>query len=350
MITIRSESRPHRRKDETADDIDPRYRTHLTRGEEATHHGRCRGTGRRIATTRLPRVPKRPRSKRGDAAHVLRAADELGYQPDTAARVLRRARSGHIGVLFTMRHPHDVALVDAIYPAAERMGYDIALGATGPSRDERKAVGNLLAYRVEGLIVIGPYIDPTAMAQLAQRIPVVEISRRIDVAGVDSVRTADDKGVRLAVDHLVELGHTSIAYVGGGAMPGANERRKGYRAAMRRHGLADALRVITGDYTEESGARAARELLDTDSLPTAVIAGNDRCAIGMLGAFSRLGVNVPGDVSMVGYDDSEPAQRSYIDYVSRQAHPEWAGWPSPHWPSASTKDAPKVATSCWTPR
>src|SRR5262245_31656186 len=81
---------------------------------------------------------------------VFRAAAELGYRPNTAAQVLRRTRSRHVGALFTMRHPHDVALVEGIYPAAERLGYDVALGAVGPSRDEEKAVEDLLGYSIEG--------------------------------------------------------------------------------------------------------------------------------------------------------------------------------------------------------
>src|SRR5690348_16911631 len=78
---------------------------------------------------------------------VFRAAAELGYRPDTAAQVLRRSRSRHIGVLYTMRQPWDVDLVEAIYPAAERHGYHIVLGALGPGRDERRADEELLAYR-----------------------------------------------------------------------------------------------------------------------------------------------------------------------------------------------------------
>jgi DNA-binding LacI/PurR family transcriptional regulator len=83
--------------------------------------------------------------------------------------------------------------------------------------------------------------------------------------------------------------------------------------------------VLPGDYTEGSGARAARQLLPDGRLPTAVIAGNDRCAIGLLGTLMRLGVNVPGDISVVGYDDSQPARLSYIDLTSvRQDAPRLA--------------------------
>ncbi|MDF3307197.1 LacI family DNA-binding transcriptional regulator [Rhodococcus sp. T2V] len=249
-------------------------------------------------------------------ARVLEVAEELGYRPDTAAQVLRRARSGHVGVLFTLRHPHDASIVEAIYPAAERVGYDIALGASGPGRDERKAVESLLAYRIEALIVIGPYVTPDKLATLARQIPVVEISRPSDVSGVDSVRTDDHLGVHLAVEHLHALGHRAIVHVDGGDMPGAEDRRSGYRTAMQTLGLDSDIRVVPAGYTEEAGARAARQLMTDGTLPTAIVAGNDRCAIGLIGTFTRRGINVPGDISIVGYDDSQPAGLSYVDLTS----------------------------------
>ncbi|MFI6578540.1 LacI family DNA-binding transcriptional regulator [Nocardiopsis sp. NPDC050513] len=247
---------------------------------------------------------------------VFKAAEELGYRPDTAARLLRRTRSRQLGVLFTMRQPHDVDIVEALYPAAERRGYDIVLSAMAATRDERQAAEALLGLRSEAVIVIGTESDPRHLTAVAGRTPVVEINPRTRAAGVDVVRTADGKGVRQAVDHLTRLGHRAIAHVDGGTMPGARERRNGYRTAMRRHGLAAHIQVHPGDYTEESGARAARDLLADDELPTAVIAGNDRCAHGLLTAFLRAGVRVPEDVSIVGYDDSQLARLSFIDLTS----------------------------------
>ncbi|HEU4514141.1 MAG TPA: LacI family DNA-binding transcriptional regulator [Nocardioidaceae bacterium] len=247
---------------------------------------------------------------------VLGAAAELGYHPDTAAQMLRRGRSRHLGVLFTMRQPHDVALVDGIYPAAERLGYAVALGAIGPSRGEEKAVEELLGYRVEALILIGPYLAQEPLAELAEQLPIVQVGRRIGLPGVDSVRTADDRGAQQAIDHLVGLGHRDIVHVDGGTLPGATERRRGYRTAMRRHGLEEHVRVLPGDYTEESGARAARQLLQADNPPTAVLAGNDLCAHGFLDTLIRTGLNVPGDVSVVGYDDSPIAGLSFIDLTT----------------------------------
>jgi len=252
---------------------------------------------------------------------VFQAAAEMGYRPDRSARLLRRTRSRHIGVLFTMQQPYDVDLVDAMYPAAERFGYHLVLGALLPTHDERKAVEDLLDNRSEGLILSGPQPDAPSLAELIEQLPVVEIGRRPRADTIDAVRYADDRGARLAVDHLVELGHRRIVHVDGGSLPGAAQRRTGYRAAMRKHGLQDQIRVIPGDYTEESGAAAARALLAERRLPTAMVAGNDRCAHGILDTFIRAGVDVPGDISVVGYDDSRTARLSFIDLTTIRQDP-----------------------------
>jgi DNA-binding LacI/PurR family transcriptional regulator len=247
---------------------------------------------------------------------VLQAAAELGYRPDAAAQVLRRSRSRHIGVLFTMRQPFDVDLVEAIYPAADRHGYHVVLGALGPGRDERTAVEELLAYRCEAMILFGPTTRATELADVVRQMPVVAIARRAGGDGVDVVRVADERGARLAVDHLVSLGHRAIVHVDGGKQSGSAYRSRGYRQAMRRHGLDQEIRILPGDHTEESGAAAARQLMTRDPLPTAIFASNDRCAHGVLVTLVRAGLNVPGDVSVVGFDDSGLARLSFIELTS----------------------------------
>jgi DNA-binding LacI/PurR family transcriptional regulator len=247
---------------------------------------------------------------------VLRAAEELGYRLDTAAQVLRRNRSRQIGVLFTPRQPWDVDLVDAIYPAAERHGYRVVLGALGSGRDERRAVEELLAYRCEAVVLLGPTTEAAQLAAVAEQMPVVDIARRVAGDGVDVVRVADEPGARLAVDHLVSLGHRDIVHIDGGKLPGSVYRSRGYRQAMRRHQLGQEIRILPGDHTEESGATAVRRLLNDERLPTAIFASNDRCAHGVLVTLIRSGVDIPRDVSVVGYDDSAVARLSFIDLTT----------------------------------
>jgi DNA-binding LacI/PurR family transcriptional regulator len=248
---------------------------------------------------------------------VLAAAEDLGYRPDAAAQMLRSNRSRNIGVLFTARHVFDLEFIENLYPPADKHGYHLVLGAMTTTRDEYHAVRELLGYRCEALVLLGPDLDKTQLSKLAGHVPIVDIARIVRHPHVDVVRTADDRGVRLAVDHLVELGHREIWHVDGGNMPSAGERRRGYRTAMRRHGLHDQIHIIEGDYTEESGARAAEVILSSDTRrPTAVVAGNDRCAFGLLDTFRHAKVSVPEEISIVGYDDSRLARLSFIEMTS----------------------------------
>lgn len=239
---------------------------------------------------------------------VLRVADEIGYRPDSAARLLARGRSRTLGVMFTVRQTFQTDLIEGIYPEAERLGYDVLLSATAPGRSEAKAVEALLSHRCEALILLGPDAEAAYLDGIGHRAVTVSVSRRVPGARVDFVHSAEGKGVRQAMEHLVELGHRRIVHVDGGRGPGSAERRRAYRAAMRRHGLESEQRVIRGDHTEQAGIETGRLLLaERDrglALPTAILAGNDRCAMGVLMALTRAGVEVPRDVSVVGYDDS----------------------------------------------
>ncbi|TNC29256.1 LacI family transcriptional regulator [Amycolatopsis alkalitolerans] len=254
---------------------------------------------------------------------VFAAARELGYRPDSAAQLLARSRSKVLGVMMTVRNPFHADLVEGIYPVAEELGYDILLAAAVPTRDERAAVEALLSHRCEGLILLGPNLDADYVADLGRRVPAVVVGRSVAGAGVDTVHTAEARGAREVVDYLVELGHTEIAHIDGGNRPGSAERRKAYRAALRRHGLETAARVLPGDQTEESGAQVAEALLaDRAGMPTAVFASNDRCAVGFLDAMNRAGVPVPDEVSVAGFDDSRLAQLSHIDLTTVAQAPD----------------------------
>jgi DNA-binding LacI/PurR family transcriptional regulator len=245
---------------------------------------------------------------------VLRAAAELGYRPDPAAKLLREHRTRMLGVVFDPGDPFHADLLESIYPAAERCGYEVVLGARLPTHSEQRTVEGLIQFRCEGLLLLGPEADAGQLRALGKGLPVAVVGRRCDSAGADGVRAADTRGAASAVDLLVDLGHRRIRHVDGGRHPGAAERRRGYRAAMRRHGLIPD--VVRGDNTEESGVRAARELLDASDQVTAVFAANDRCAVGVLDTLRRAGVDVPGDISVIGYDDSRLARLAHVNLTT----------------------------------
>ncbi|GAA2788366.1 LacI family DNA-binding transcriptional regulator [Saccharopolyspora taberi] len=256
----------------------------------------------------------------GDATRerVLKAAQEIGYRPDARARLLRSHRSQLLGVQFSLEQAFHSDLVEGVYAAAEPAGYQVVLSAVAASRGEQRAVDALLADRCEALILFGPQAPAARLAELAEQLPVVSVARRLrpSTSRVGVVRTADDEGVRSAVEHLVALGHREIVHIDGGKAPGASDRRRGYRTAMNRHGLADHVRVLPGGLTEEHGAAAARTLLDTHPRPSAVVAFNDRCAVGLLDVFLRSGIAVPDEISVVGFDDSHLARMAHVNLTT----------------------------------
>jgi DNA-binding LacI/PurR family transcriptional regulator len=249
------------------------------------------------------------------AGRVLAAARELGYRADRAASLLARRRSRHLGVLLDVRNTFHAELVTDLDAAATAAGYDLVLSTVTPARDERRAAEILLDSRCEALILLGPDELAGRLNALGSELPVVVIGRRVPAAAVDVVRAADDQGVALAVGHLAALGHEDIAFVDGGRGTIAADRRRGYRQAMRRHGLSGRIRVIPGDHTEDAGLRAAAELAG-GTLPSAVMTSNDRCAVGLLDALARAGTDVPGTVAVAGYDDSMLARLAHVDLTT----------------------------------
>jgi DNA-binding LacI/PurR family transcriptional regulator len=255
-----------------------------------------------------------PGASEATRQRVLQAADELGYQPDIAAQLLARGRSRTLGVVLTVHQPFDADIVEGIYPIAEQLGYGILLSASAPGRNEAKAVDALLNHRCGAVIMLGPISERRYLTELGNRTVAVVVGRRVPGAHLDTVHTADTVGVRHAIDYLVELGHREIVHVDGGNGPGAADRRRAYRSAMRRHGLPD--RILPGTYHEDAGMAAAQVLLGEDRLPTAVLTGNDRCAAGLMHTLIRAGLAIPQDISVVGYDDNHLAHLSYLDLTT----------------------------------
>ncbi|MGV9714265.1 LacI family DNA-binding transcriptional regulator [Gordonia sp. NPDC003424] len=242
---------------------------------------------------------------------VLRIADEMGYVPDQRARKLRQSSSKLLGVTFELREPFHGDLVEAMYRVAADLDYDMVISAVAPSRSESAALQTVVRERCEAAILLGARLSDDELAALARKLPVVVVARDTDADGVGFVRNDDAAGVGLAVDHLVALGHRSIAQIDGGSAPGADDRRAGFAAATARHGLTD-VRVVTGGLGQIDGARAMRELLADQRCPTAVVAFNDECATGVIDTAVRAGLSVPQDLSVIGYDDARLASDAAV--------------------------------------
>lgn len=252
-----------------------------------------------------------PGASEATRTRVLEIADQLGYRPDGRARLLAAGRSKLIGVTLGLDNPFHSEVAEGIYRAAEASGYQVVLSAVTASRGARQAVETLLDYRCEAAVLVGPLLPVPALLALTERLPVVVVGQPARSPATDVVRVSASAGLGLAVDHLVNLGHRRITHVDGGRAPGSAERRTGFAKAKRAHGLSSSVAIVRGGADEEAGAAAARTLARGE-LPTAVITYNDACAVGLLDMFVRLGIDVPGAVSVVGYDDSKVARLSYL--------------------------------------
>jgi LacI family transcriptional regulator len=249
-------------------------------------------------------------------ARVFAAAEQVGYRANRTASLMKLRRTKHLGVTLNVRSTFHAELVEDIQAAAAQLGYEIVLSLVTAAHDESRAIETLLGFRCESVIMLGSQLPEARLRELARELPLVLVGRRVNLGHVDVVRSADHRGQALVVDHLAGLGHRDIVHVDGGRQPISAQRRQGYRAAMRRHGLGDRVRVVAGGDSERDGRRAAAELLRLDRLPTAVCAFNDHCALGVIDTLVKAGLRVPGDCSVTGYDNSPVARLAAIDLTS----------------------------------
>lgn len=243
---------------------------------------------------------------------VLEIIDQVGYRPNQAARALVTSKSRTIGVLTSQTaHYGPSTSLRAIEDAAREAGYRITTTSLTVSDHDAitESLEHLIAQAIEGLVVIAPQVRVfDAFKQLALTIPLVTL----DSTGTDALRSlAVDqiRGARLATRHLIDLGHEEILHISGPQdWIDAEARMRGFlqeidAADLRTHP------PILGDWTAEFGYHAGRELLGYRDF-TAIFAANDQMALGLFHAFRDAGLDVPRDISVVGFDDI-PEARHY---------------------------------------
>jgi DNA-binding LacI/PurR family transcriptional regulator len=244
---------------------------------------------------------------------VQQAMDELGYRPNAIARQLTTRRTQTIGVLLNdLRNPWFVDCLDGLTTVLNEHGYRCLLADARVDRQADQALlSGFLELRVDGLVLVGSMPSTPAITAAAAAVPtVVAAGRDVVLPRVDVVANDDRIGTTLAVEHLIGLGHRRIAHLAGTHGAVAQLRRDAYRDVMTAHGLE--ITVEQADMTEEGGYRAAVRLLGGAGRPTAVFAVNDISCIGAMSAAHELGLRVPQDVSMVGYDNTSLAQVRHL--------------------------------------
>jgi DNA-binding LacI/PurR family transcriptional regulator len=242
---------------------------------------------------------------------VLAAIADLGYRPNRAARMLATARNHTIGLLVTapeMYGPSSVSL--ALEHAARERGYTVSTVSVTADGEQAiaEALDELMAHGVEGLVIIAPQQRTyDVVTSAAAGVPSVTLQWR---GGSGTTVYLDQyAGARLATRHLAELGHSRILHVAGPAgWAEVEERTRGYTDEMIANGLVP-LPPVVGDWTADAGYAVGRALLRERTF-TAVFSSNDQMALGLLHAANELGVSVPKDLSLVGFDDI-PEARHY---------------------------------------
>lgn len=258
-----------------------------------------------------------PRVGAQSRAAIEAAIEELDYHPNLVARSLTSQRTGVIGVVMNdLRNPWYVDCFEGFARVAGEQGYRPLLADLGLDRaSEGTLVDAILRLHVDGLVLMGT-MDPTPSLRRAvhNRPTVVAAARDFREPHVDVIANDDEAGIRLAVEHLLSLGHRSIAHISGGEGAVSRIRQAAFERTIQEAGISPL--VMQGAATEAAGREAALHLLESSNRPTAVLAFNDISAIGVLAAARSKGLVVPDDLSVVGYDDSLMAGLGIADLTS----------------------------------
>jgi LacI family transcriptional regulator len=246
---------------------------------------------------------------------IRKAAEELGYRPNSLARGLRLKQTNEIGIVVPdISNPFFSTLIKSFATELRRSGYSFIVYESDENISlERASIKSLLEKRVDGIIIASVGQDSAHLEKLRETsVPIVTVDRCFDSLDVDSVSVDNVKGSLLAVNHLIREGHSRIAFIQG--LPGtyANERRlRGYKEALVQANIPIDERLIVGDdFRSMSGYLETKLLLKMSSPPSAIFTAGDLIALGALEACRENGSRIPDDISLVTFDD--PVFTTYL--------------------------------------
>jgi LacI family transcriptional regulator len=257
------------------------------------------------------------------AKRVWEAIRELNYFPNTQARALVSGRSRLLGLIVSeITNPFFPELIQGFEEIAVENGYEILIGSTNYDPERMKScIRRMVERNAEGVAVMTFGIEQPLLDQLADRkIPLVFVDVAPNRPGMSVLRVDYHHGIRQGVQHLAALGHRSIAFVAGPQrLHSAQSRLSAFKKALQECGIpVEDKFIIEGDHTMEGGLAAATRILEHKNLPTAIMCSNDMLAIGVLHKLSRSGLQVPGDVSIIGFDDIHMAEMMIPSLTSIQ--------------------------------
>lgn len=253
-------------------------------------------------------------------AEIKRVAQELGYEPHIIARQLQKQRTDTLALILPTADPRFLdpffsEVLASVGNETARHGFDLLVSTRAPGHEEREAYLKIVrSRRVDGFIIIRTRQHDARIAILQENsYPFVAFGR---VEGENDFPFIDEDsefGIQLAVKHLIDYGHTRLAFI---AAPSeymlSHYRLKGFVETVQAHGLSiDESLIIEGDLTQRAGREAGRRLLDLRRPPTAIVACNDLMALGAMSAAQERGLVVGKDVSITGFDDVPPAEQAH---------------------------------------
>lgn len=241
---------------------------------------------------------------------VMDAIKELDYRPSAAARSLARGRTGIIGLIVTtLQDSFFDTIAKEINDALALQGYFLAVSVSSSfgNQDDHYLIQE---DRVDGLILLSPVEEERFVAELKKRnIPYVLIDNQLPENNASAITIDNYNGGYEATRHLLELGHTEIAHLcGQEVFMSTQERRQGFIDAIQEAGVEPFV-IEQGNYSMDFGYQTAQKWLAEHKLPTAVFAGDDYIAIGLINALMEAGIHIPEQISVVGYDDQDIASQ-----------------------------------------
>ena len=242
------------------------------------------------------------------AERVRQAIEALNFYPDTNARALGSGRSNLYGLIISdITNPFFPELVKSFEDIAVLHGQEVLIANTNYDPERMKiCVRRMLQRKVDGVAIMTSEMDDHLIEDFSRRnIPLVFLDTGIPSPGVSCVRIDYSAGIDAAMNHLIKLGHSRIAFISGPmGLASARMRYKAFMESTARDHLDDNPKLIQeGNHRVDGGHEAMQRILASGARPTAVLASNDLTAIGAMGAISEAGLRVPEDISVVGYDD-----------------------------------------------
>ncbi|NDL60539.1 LacI family DNA-binding transcriptional regulator [Phytoactinopolyspora mesophila] len=236
---------------------------------------------------------------------VQEVIEQLGYESSLVARSLRSRRTNVVGILVAEFEPFSTELLKGISEAVHGTDYELMAYTGGLGRHERVGWEKRYLARLAGTLIDGAVLVTPTVSLEHESIPVVAVDPHTGPSGAPTIDSDSFAGARLAAEHLISLGHTRIGFLGGRVdLESARLREQGYRSALKDAGIeVDPALMRIGGYRPDLADIPAHELLSMSDRPTAIFAANDLSAIRTMEIARELGLRVPEDISVIGFDN-----------------------------------------------